>query len=80
MTLAQCIEEKNIKLKHVKPTWSPRNPQLTIHHNMPPIRNQALAPFSAKATLVVEPKVGARKELQFNRLTKAEIMEKRAKE
>ena len=52
---------------------------------MPPIRNQALAPFSAKATLVVEQKLGdggggrARKELQFKRLTEAEIMEKRAK-
>ena len=29
MTLVQRVEEKNIRLKQVKPTWSPRNPPYT---------------------------------------------------
>ena len=84
MSLAQHIEEKNSKLRQVKPIMGPGNPQSTIHYNtthtiMPSTINQALASFAPKSSPIVEPRGGLRGESQFKRMTEVEIMERRAK-
>ena len=84
MLLAQRIEEKNSRLRQVKSIMGPGNPRSAIHHNtthsnMSSTRNQALTLFIPKYSPVVEPRGGLIGELQFKRLTEAEIMERRVK-
>ena len=79
MALAQWVEERNMKLKQEKYAPSPTNSRPTNQTISYPPRNQALPHFAIRATLLVESKGEVKREMQFKRLTKAEIMDKRAR-